>query len=127
MELCTIGIGGKIGFFSGSPLRLMEDMQILKPNFFPAVPRILNRIYQSAMAAGSAPGLKGTIFNMAVDAKLERLRTTGDHNHAFWDKVVFKKVRFLFGSILRCFLTGMLGSSCSWWKCEVYHMWICAD
>lgn len=107
MELCTIGIGGKIGFSSGSPLRLMEDMQILKPNFFPAVPRILNRIYQSAMAAGNMPGLKGKLFNMAVETKLERLRTTGDHNHAFWDRVVFKKVCGSESSVLKIVLNSL--------------------
>jgi long-chain acyl-CoA synthetase len=92
MELCIISIGGKIGFSTGSPLRLMEDLQILKPNFVPFVPRVLNRIYHAAQAAGNLPGLKGKIFNTAVEAKLERLHATGDHTHAFWDRIVFKKV-----------------------------------
>ena len=28
-----MAIGGKIGYFTGDPLRLLEDCQILKPNF----------------------------------------------------------------------------------------------
>ena len=45
-------IGGAIGYFTGDPLRLLEDAAILKPNYFPSVPRVLNRVYQSAMLAG---------------------------------------------------------------------------
>ena len=35
----------KIGFFGGNVLKLTEDMGILKPTFFPSVPRLFNRIH----------------------------------------------------------------------------------
>lgn len=37
--------GLSIGFYSGDPLRLVEDCSKLKPNFFPSVPRLYNKIY----------------------------------------------------------------------------------
>lgn len=75
-----MALGGKIGFFSGDPLKLIEDAQILKPYMFPSVPRgkttldsepsififmpcpsiVLNRLYMAAMQAGQAPGVKGS-------------------------------------------------------------------
>lgn len=96
-ELCILAVGGTIGFFSGDPLRLLEDAQILRPNFFPSVPRVLNRVYQSAMAAGNVPGLKGALFRKAVQAKLERLHTTGDNTHPLWDRLVFRKIQAVLG------------------------------
>lgn len=35
----------RIGYYSGDPLKLVEDCQILKPIFFASVPRLWTRIY----------------------------------------------------------------------------------
>lgn len=58
-ELCALLMGYKIGYYSGDPLKLLEDAQILKPEIFPAVPRILNRIAGKLTEAKAAGGLKG--------------------------------------------------------------------
>ena len=92
MELCVILAGGMIGFSTGSPLRIIEDMQVLKPNFFPSVPRLLNKIYQIVAANLEAPGLKGALFRRGVAVKMERLKATGDYTHPFWDRLVFNNV-----------------------------------
>ena len=97
LELNVTATGGSIGYSSGSPLRLIEDIQILKPNLLAAVPRVLNRLYQAIAANLHAPGLKGALFRRAVTAKLERLRQTGDHTHPLWDRLVFNKVRAVIG------------------------------
>ncbi|KDQ60651.1 hypothetical protein JAAARDRAFT_125417 [Jaapia argillacea MUCL 33604] len=105
-ELLTIAIGGSIGYFTGDPLRLLEDAQILKPNFFPSVPRVLNRVYQSAMAAGRAPGVKGALFQKAVQAKLQKLHATGDNTHFLWDRLVFRKIQAVLGGNLQLVTCG---------------------
>jgi len=106
VELIVLTLGGQIGYFTGDPLRLLEDAQILKPTYFPSVPRVLNRVYQAAMLAGDIPGLRGNLFRKAVAVKLERLRTTGDNTHAFWDKLVFRKVRAVLGGALESVTSG---------------------
>ncbi|KAF8350833.1 long-chain-fatty-acid-CoA ligase [Amanita rubescens] len=68
LELCTMAVGAKIGYFTGDPLRLLEDAQILKPQFFPSVPRVLNR------------------------RRWRSCSRTGDPTHVFWDKLVFRKL-----------------------------------
>ncbi|THH33861.1 hypothetical protein EUX98_g219 [Antrodiella citrinella] len=100
-ELNMVSIGGAIGFGTGDPLRLLEDLQLLKPNFLPSVPRVLNRVVASAMAAGQAGGLKSALFNRALQTKLLRLRATGNNKHAFWDRLVFSKVQAVLGGNLR--------------------------
>ncbi|KAG1896085.1 long-chain-fatty-acid-CoA ligase [Suillus fuscotomentosus] len=106
VELTTLAIGGCIGFSTGDNLRLLEDVQMLKPHFFPAVPCVLNRVYQSAMAAGNVPGLKGALFRAAVRAKLDQYHATGVSTHAFWDALVFWKIRAVLGGNLLLVSTG---------------------
>jgi len=100
--MAVIALGGAIGFFTGDPLRLLEDVQILKPNYFPSVPRVLNRIYQAAMVAGNVPGLKGAIFRRAVQTKLENFHATGVTTHLLWDRLVFRKVWWCSTSVWSC-------------------------
>jgi long-chain acyl-CoA synthetase len=38
-------VGVSIGYYSGDPLKLLDDLAELKPHFFPSVPRLFNRIY----------------------------------------------------------------------------------
>ncbi|KAF9228645.1 long-chain-fatty-acid-CoA ligase [Gyrodon lividus] len=106
VELTTVAVGGCIGFFTGDPLRLLEDAQFLKPHFFPSVPRVLNRVYQSAMAAGNVPGIKGALFRMAVKTKLDQLHATGINTHPIWDRLVFRKIRAVLGGNLLLVSTG---------------------
>ncbi|KAH9484154.1 Long chain acyl-CoA synthetase 6, peroxisomal [Psilocybe cubensis] len=105
-ELCTIAVGGQIGYFTGDPLRLLEDAQILRPNFFPSVPRVLNRVYQAAMVGGNVPGLKGILFNKAVQTKLATLHQTGEVTHAFWDRLVFRKIQAVLGGRIKLVTSG---------------------
>jgi len=105
-ELCTIATGARIGYFSGDPLRLIEDCQILKPSLFPSVPRVLNRVYQAAMLAGDVPGFKGNLFRKAIQVKLANLRSTGENTHLFWDKLVFRKIRAVLGGNLKLLTSG---------------------
>lgn len=97
VELNVTATGGSIGYSTGSPLRLIEDLQVLKPNVIASVPRVLNRIYQAIAANLHAPGLKGALFRRGVAVKLERFKQTGDHTHPFWDRLVFNKVRGIIG------------------------------
>jgi long-chain acyl-CoA synthetase len=52
-------IGAGIGYFTGDPLRLVEDAQILKPKYFPSVPRVLKRVAMGVQAAAKVPGPRG--------------------------------------------------------------------
>jgi len=52
--------GMKCGFFSGDVSKLTEDMAILKPTFFPSVPRLYNKIHGKIYTGIlNASGIKG--------------------------------------------------------------------
>ena len=85
---------------------MIEDLQVLKPNIIPSVPRILNRIYQAIATNHKAPGLKGALFRRGVAVKLERLKQTGDHTHPFWDKLVFNEARAIIGGRVDLLVSG---------------------
>ncbi|TBU65954.1 acetyl-CoA synthetase-like protein [Dichomitus squalens] len=106
MELVAIGMGAQIGYTTGDPLQLLEDLAILKPHMFPSVPRVINRIYQSAVATGTAPGIKGALFRRAVATKLYNLRNHGQFHHALYDRLVFRKLAGVLGGRLRIFTSG---------------------
>ncbi|KAI0374775.1 acetyl-CoA synthetase-like protein [Pilatotrama ljubarskyi] len=106
MELICVAMGGQIGYTTGDPLMLLDDLRILKPHFMPSVPRVLNRIYQAAMSAGTAPGIKGALFRKAVATKLHNLRTNGQFHHALYDRLVFRKLHNVLGGRVRLITSG---------------------
>lgn len=56
--------GMKVGFYGGNVLKLTEDMSILKPTFFPSVPRLFNKIYGKIQDKfKEATGLKGVLVS----------------------------------------------------------------
>ncbi|EPQ50657.1 acetyl-CoA synthetase-like protein [Gloeophyllum trabeum ATCC 11539] len=88
--------GGSIGFSTNNPLALLADLQLFKPNFFPTVPRVLNRIYQASIA-GAGDGVRGRVFREAVRRKVGVLRETGGSGWGVWDVVVFRKIQAMLG------------------------------
>jgi len=100
-----LGVGGAIGFFQGSPLKLLDDLAALKPTIFPSVPRLLNRIYSKITDTVEATGgLSATLFNMALNSKKEGLKN-GHITHWIWDKLVFSKTKARLGGRVRAIIT----------------------
>ena len=79
----------QVGVFSGNTKKLMEDLQILKPTIFTAVPKILNRIY-SGMRKKMHQSYFGSMIDKAVDSKIDNLHAKSQTSHWIHDKVFFK-------------------------------------
>lgn len=99
-------MGNPIGYFSGDNLRLLEDAQVLKPVYFPSVPRVLNRVYASASIALLQGGVKGALLQRAIDSKTKVFRETGNKNSFLWDRLVFGKIRALLGGNVKVLTSG---------------------
>jgi long-chain acyl-CoA synthetase len=89
--------GGSVAFYRGNPLWLIEDLQACRPTVMPVAPRVLNKIYdkiQNGMIA--AGGVKKKLFDAALKAKARNLRH-GQLTHAFYDKLIFNKIKKALG------------------------------
>jgi len=100
--------GLKFGYYSGDITAIVrEDLPVLKPTFFPAVPRLFNRMYglmQDKLKLAS--GCKGWLVQQAFAAKEAQLEATGMCTHGFWDSMVMKKLAAALGGNVKKMLTG---------------------
>lgn len=119
--------GGSIGYYSGDIKELTNDLKVkkklrfylksfkiikkknfqaLKPTIMPAVPRLLNRIYDKIQSEISSSPIKRMLFRMALNSKEAELRRGIIRSNSLWDKIVFKKVQAAFGGRLRMMVVG---------------------
>eukprot|EP00922_Rhytidocystis_sp_ex-Travisia-forbesii_P060311 GHVS01089412.1.p1 GENE.GHVS01089412.1~~GHVS01089412.1.p1 ORF type:complete len:675 (+),score=66.49 GHVS01089412.1:99-2123(+) len=99
--------GAAIGFYSGDTLKLMDDLQVLRPTIFLSVPRLYMRIVDKVESSvGDKGRISQWLFNAGMRSKLHYYRTANTTTHALYDKVVFAKVQKLLGGRLRVLTTG---------------------
>ena len=97
----------RIGFYTGDPARLVADCGALKPNFFPSVPRLYNKIYAALNAKFSeATGCKKWLINKGLAAKRANYATNGQITSGCYDKLIFKKAKAMLGGQVRYMVTG---------------------
>ncbi|CAG8502542.1 5500_t:CDS:10 [Acaulospora morrowiae] len=89
-----------IGYYHGIIDGLLEDVQLLKPTIFPAVPRIFNRIYNLLTESHmNTAGAMVETTRKAIDGKLKLLRNTGKVTHPVYDAVLSKYKKILGGQV----------------------------
>eukprot|EP01065_Artemidia_motanka_P032272 TRINITY_DN39298_c0_g1_i1.p2 TRINITY_DN39298_c0_g1~~TRINITY_DN39298_c0_g1_i1.p2 ORF type:complete len:703 (+),score=272.98 TRINITY_DN39298_c0_g1_i1:137-2110(+) len=112
VQMAVIWGGGRIGFYQGDTLKILEDVQELRPTIFPSVPRLLNRVYDKILAGvDQAGGIKAKLFHAALAAKTARLEAgCGDMSalrHPLWDRLVFNPLKKRLGfDRVRLMITG---------------------
>eukprot|EP00475_Leptophrys_vorax_P023842 TRINITY_DN3282_c0_g1_i1.p1 TRINITY_DN3282_c0_g1~~TRINITY_DN3282_c0_g1_i1.p1 ORF type:complete len:742 (-),score=225.71 TRINITY_DN3282_c0_g1_i1:1064-3289(-) len=104
--LAIIEGGARAGFFRGDTTLLLEDIAVLRPTMFAAVPRLYNRIYGKIFNTIEASGaVKQYLFKTALSTKLEGLKR-GQLTHSFWDSLVFNKLKMALGGRVRLMVSG---------------------
>jgi len=114
-ELHTFtALGASMGFME-STNTVVQDMATIRPTYLIAVPRIFNKVYDTIVTkVNEAGGFKKKLFDMGVEAAKQRriLAQQGKSNvlvnikFGIVNKIVFQKIRDLFGGRLRGSMTG---------------------
>jgi long-chain acyl-CoA synthetase len=89
---------------SADILHLLDDLAVFKPTFILAVPRVFEKVFNTASQRAAADG-KGRIFNRAADVAMAWSRglETGRTNvlvkaqHALFDRLVYGRLRDALG------------------------------
>lgn len=93
---CENGIyysGAAVGFFTGNIRDLTNDLKALKPTIMPAVPRLLNRVYDKLQDEISKSSWKKIIYKMAQKSKEAELNQRIIRRNSIWDKLLFRKIQ----------------------------------
>ncbi|XP_033096900.1 long-chain-fatty-acid--CoA ligase 1-like [Anneissia japonica] len=99
--------GGRIAFYSGDIKAIMKDLQAIKPDGFPSVPRLLNRVYDKVIQSVESGGwLKRKLFYMALNAKKRELDRGIVTRTSIWDKLVFSKIQNMLGGNIKVVFSG---------------------
>jgi len=96
------------------PERVLPAMAVVKPTIFVAVPRVYERVRQSAEGKGlKAGGLKAKIFQWAIKTgakhRDEVAQMQGEPSSLSWkmaNKLVYSKLREAFGGRVKVFVAG---------------------
>ncbi|KAM7542144.1 hypothetical protein Aperf_G00000011844 [Anoplocephala perfoliata] len=72
-QMHLICVGGRIGFYSGNIANLYDDMRVLRPTYFAAVPQMLCRIFDSVYQEAAKSPLKRFLLNFAIKEKCHQV------------------------------------------------------
>ncbi|HEY7268179.1 MAG TPA: long-chain fatty acid--CoA ligase [Solirubrobacterales bacterium] len=116
IQLLSFDLGGNIAYWERDPLKIIPNLAEVKPDYFPSVPRIFEKIYTAATSeVEKSGGLKKLVFNWAIGVgKKVRDRERAGKPVGFLlrkqyevaDKQVLSKVRALFGGRIKNCVTG---------------------
>lgn len=111
----SFSFGGTISLALSSNMKTMvKDFETFGPTLLLAVPRVYEKVYNAA-SQRAGTGFAGKMFMRAAEnarewskaeQKGEQLPITGRIAHAFYEQVVYKKIRTIFGPNADFAITG---------------------
>jgi long-chain acyl-CoA synthetase len=112
IQVLCVASGARMGH-TADVKNLIEDLGGFRPTFVLAVPRVFEKIYNSAEARAEAGG-KGKIFHAAAEAAIAwsqaqdggRLPLTLQVRHALFDRLVYGRLRATLGGQVQYAVSG---------------------
>jgi long-chain acyl-CoA synthetase len=112
IEVGCVMARGRVGH-TADVKNLIADLKVFQPTFILSVPRVFEKIYNSAEQSAEASG-KGKIFHAAADTAIAYSEALDDGGpglglrakHAIFDKLVYVKLRAALGGKTRWSVSG---------------------
>lgn len=110
---CAMVEAGLKTAFAPDATKLVDDLGVMRPNFVLAVPRVFEKIFNSAQQKAYEEG-KGKIFDAAAGvaiafskaSEVGRVPVSLRAKHAVFDALVYKKIRARLGGNVRWAVSG---------------------
>jgi long-chain acyl-CoA synthetase len=116
IQFLSFDLGGNIAYWERDPLKIIPNLAEVKPEYFPSVPRIFEKIYTAATGEmEKSGGIKKLVFNWAIGVgkKVRQKERAGEpigfllgKQYEIADKQVLSKIRALFGGNIKNCVTG---------------------
>jgi long-chain acyl-CoA synthetase len=116
IQFLSFDLGGNIAYWERDPLKIVPNLSEVKPDYFPSVPRIFEKIYTAATGnVEKEGGLKKLVFNWAIGVgkKVRERERAGKpigwllgRQYEIADRQVLSKIRALFGGNIKNCVTG---------------------
>ncbi len=116
IQFLSFDLGGNIAYWERDPLKIIPNLAEVKPEYFPSVPRIFEKIYTAATGEiEKEGGIKKLVFNWAIGVgkKVREKERAGEpigfllrKQYEIADKQVLSKIRALFGGNIKNCVTG---------------------
>ena len=111
VQFLTTDVGGTIAYWQKDPLKIVPDIQEVRPHYFPSVPRIFEKIY--TLATSNAPDPERLKKAVEVGVKVREMQRRGEEVPAELQEVfdqaeeaLYKNVRAIFGGRVRQGVSG---------------------
>jgi long-chain acyl-CoA synthetase len=112
VQVGCVTTGVKIGYSTGTQ-NLVEEMGMLKPRWVFSVPRVFEKVYNSAKHKADSEG-KGRIFDIGASIAIEyskqdqagKVSLKTKVLHAVFDRLLYGKLRDVFGGRLEYAISG---------------------
>ncbi len=115
LQYGVVDVGGCIAYWEGDTTRIVPNLAEVRPENFPSVPRIFEKVHDMAKAGAAEGGAKGAIFNWALGVGAEYNGAIAEGRspglltklqHGLADKLVLSTIREIFGGNVELALTG---------------------
>jgi long-chain acyl-CoA synthetase len=111
IQFISLDVGGTVAYWQKDPLKIVSDLQEVRPHYFPSVPRIFEKIY--TLATSNAPDPEKLQQAVKLGMKVREMQAHGQEvppelQEPFdeAEEALYKNVRAIFGGRVRQGVSG---------------------